>query len=129
MDRTPYTRRPQQSADGGDEAQGSDAGEEAGKPADGELGAVGERDEAHELVHNPEGGLRLWTGALSGRRQGRIKASRRRATGWRGLLATEQRASEREVGLGCERARVISGLDGGSSAQRWIWRWTERESD
>jgi hypothetical protein len=25
---------------------------------DGELGADGERDEAHELVHDPEGGLR-----------------------------------------------------------------------
>jgi hypothetical protein len=32
--------------------------EGACEPADGELGAVGKRDEAHELIDNLEGGLR-----------------------------------------------------------------------
>jgi hypothetical protein len=88
----PYARRPQQSADGGDEAQGSDAGEEAGEPADGELGAVGERDEAHKLVRDPEGGLRRgpargWD--VGGRRgHGMVsgwRRSRERARGGAGL--------------------------------------------
>ncbi len=49
----------QPSADGGDEAQRCHArGEEAREPPHGELGAVGERDETHELVHHPERRLR-----------------------------------------------------------------------
>lgn len=52
------TKPHRRSADGGDKSQGSDARcKEARKPANGELGAVGERDEAHELVDDPERSL------------------------------------------------------------------------
>jgi hypothetical protein len=97
--------RPQQSTDGGDEAQGSDAGEEAGEPTDGELGADGERDEAHKLVHDPEGGLRRGPARCQdvGGRQGRRMASRRWAAGWR-------QARLAGGGAESERARGGAGL-------------------
>jgi hypothetical protein len=128
--------RSQQSTDGGDEAQGSDVGQEAGEPTDGELGADGAVMRHMSSYTTPRA-------ASAVDRRGARTSEVGRAAGWRagagprdgdrrGWLAAEQRVSEREVGLGCEGASESCrgwATGGGSSARRRIWWQTETKSD
>jgi hypothetical protein len=91
-------------------------GEEADKPTEGDLGAVGELDEAHELVHDPEGGLRCGPARgrdVGGRQDGEPAPGRgmaRSAGGGAGLRVSEQVLLTEPRAVGCERSAATAPL-------------------